>query len=166
MTSQIEDFGRSAHDLLKAHPGPPGRERVRLLLEELLRDEAFVARVLANQEEARRELYKDPELGFVVLGHVFREPRRTKPHDHGSSWAIYGQATGTTFMDEWEILERAAPGRRGKVRKLSTYELTPGHARTYNEGVMHSPWRNGAARMIRIEGGIIERDGDLDYEIV
>jgi hypothetical protein len=60
----------------------------------------------------------------------------------------------------------ATPGRPGKVRKLKTYELTLGHAHTYNEGVMHSPWRERPARMIRIEGGHIEREGALDYEIV
>jgi hypothetical protein len=165
MSKSIEEFGRRARDLLKAEPGPAGRERVRVSLEELLRDEAFVARVLGPQEEPRRELYKDAELGFVVLGHVFREARRTQPHDHGASWAIYGQAAGTTFMDEWEIVEPATAERPGTIRKITTYELTPGHARTYNEGVMHSPWREGPARMIRIEGGVIERDG-REYRII
>ena len=166
MAHTVEEFGRKAHDILSVDPGPAGRDRVRILLEEVLRDEAFVAEQLAHQEVPRRVLYQDAELGFVVLGHVFPGPRRTKPHDHGSSWAIYGQATGSTFMDEWEILEPATPERPGKVRKLKTYELTPGHAHTYNEGVMHSPWREAPAKMIRIEGGPIEREGRFEYEIV
>jgi predicted metal-dependent enzyme (double-stranded beta helix superfamily) len=166
MSQRVEKFGRQAHDILSAEPGPSGRDRVRLLLEELLRDEAFVAEQLAPQEEQRRLLYKDAELGFVVLGHAFPGPRRTKPHDHGAYWAIYGQATGTTFMDEWELVEKATPERPGKVRKITTHELTPGHARTYNEGALHSPWREGPAKMIRIEGGPIGREGQVEYEIV
>jgi len=126
MPHTVEEFGRKAHDILSVDPGPAGRDRVRILLEELLQDGAFVAEQLANQEAPRRVLYEDGELGFLVLGHVFPGARRTKPHDHGASWAIYGQATGTTFMDEWEIVERATTGRPGKVRKLKTYELTPG----------------------------------------
>jgi hypothetical protein len=166
MAHTVEEFGRKAHDILSVDPGPAGRDRVRILLEEHLQDEAFVAEQLANQEVPRRVLYQDEELGFLVLGHVFPGARRTKPHDHGSSWAIYGQATGTTFMDEWEIVQRATAERPGKVRKLKTYELTPGHAHTCNEGVMHSPWREGPARMIRIEGGPIERETGIEYEIV
>ena len=49
---------------------------------------------------------------------------------------------------------------------VTTYELTPGHARTYNEGALHSPWREGPAKMIRIEGGPIGREGQAEYEIV
>jgi hypothetical protein len=139
---------------------------VRLLLEEWLRDREFVEAHVTDDHPQRRVLYQDAELGFVVLGHVFREAPRTKPHDHGSSWAIYGQAEGTTFMDEREIVERAEPGKPGKVRKVTTYELTPGHAHTYNEGVLHSPWREGPAKMIRIEGGPIEREDSISYEIV
>ena len=59
MSQRVEKFGRQAHDILSAEPGPSGRDRVRLLLEELLRDEAFVAEQLAPQEEQRRVLYKD-----------------------------------------------------------------------------------------------------------
>lgn len=81
MSQRVEQFGRQVHDIVSAEPGPSGRDRVRLLLEDLLRDEAFVAEQLAPQEEQRRVLYKDAELGFVVLGHAFPGPRRTKPHD-------------------------------------------------------------------------------------
>jgi len=37
------------------------------------------------------------ELGFCICGHV-TTVQRTAPHDHGSSWAIYGQAVGVTEM--------------------------------------------------------------------
>jgi hypothetical protein len=136
------------------------------LLEEVLRDEAFVREHLGDDLPQRRELYRDEQLGFVILGHYFREARRTQPHDHGDYWAIYGQASGTTFMDEWEIVEAGTLARPGKVRKKTTYELTPGHAHTYNEGVLHSPWRTGPAKMIRIEGGPIEHAERVSYQVI
>ena len=40
----------------------------------------------------------------------------------------------------------------GKVEKVRTYELTPGTAHVYNEGVLHSPRREGDTRLIQIEG--------------
>ena len=166
MSHTIERFGQQVHDILVADPGPGGRDQVRVLLEQLLKDEAFVAEHLTDDTPQRRVLFRDDELGFVILGHYFREARRTKPHDHGRYWAIYGQATGTTFMDEWEVVEAGSLERPGKVKKKSTYELTPGHAQTYNEGVLHSPWRNGPAKMIRIEGGPIEAEGRVAYDVV
>ena len=27
------------------------------------------------------------------------------PHDHGSSWAVYGQAEGETEMTDWDIIK-------------------------------------------------------------
>ncbi|HEY6876371.1 MAG TPA: hypothetical protein VI299_00045 [Polyangiales bacterium] len=165
MPHTIESFGRQVHDILVADPGPRGRDRVRILLEQVLRDEVFVAQYLDDETPQRRELYRDDALGFVILGHFFREARRTEPHDHGSYWAIYGQATGTTYMDEWEVVEPGTRERAGKVRKTVTYELAPGTAHTYNEGALHSPWRDGPAKMIRIEGGPIDA-GRVAYEVV
>jgi hypothetical protein len=43
----------------------------------------------------RHTLYEDPELGFVVLSHVNAKAAKSPPHDHGASWAIYGQALHT-----------------------------------------------------------------------
>ena len=47
-------------------------------------------------------LYEDPKLGFQVLAHINDKARVSPPHDHGASWAIYGQATKYTDMTEWE----------------------------------------------------------------
>lgn len=166
MSHTIESFGQKVHEILAADPGPAGRDQVRVLLEQLLSDRAFVAEHLTDDCPQRRVLYRDEALGFVVLGHYFREARRTQPHDHGRYWAIYGQATGTTFMDEWEVVEPGSLEHAGKVRKKTTYELTPGKAHTYHEGILHSPWRTGPAKMIRIEGGPIEAEGRIAYDVV
>lgn len=159
----IDDLGLAFRRLLVAQPGPPGRDQVRLLLEQALGDREFWARYLGDDQPERRVLYHDAELGFSILGHVYHEARRTHPHDHGATWAIYGQFEGTTLMDEWKVVEPASADRPGKVTKVQTVSLTPGLARTYNEGAVHSPWREGPAKLVRIEGGVIERQ--RKYEI-
>ena len=152
MPHTIEAFSRQVHDTLLADPGPAGREKVRVLLEDLIKDRDFAALHLTDDQPQRHVLYQDPDLGFAILGHVFKEARRTQPHDHGSSWAIYGQVAGETTMDGWEIVEPATAEAPGKVRLRDSATLTPGTARVYNEGEIHSPRRDGSAKLIRIEG--------------
>ena len=55
-------------------------------------------------------------------------------------------------MDGWEIVESATEAAPGKVRLHDSSTLTPGTARVYNEREIHSPRREGAAKLIRIEG--------------
>ena len=44
-------------------------------------------------------------LGFVVLAHCNPKPHKSPPHDHGSSWAVYGQAVRHTDMSEYKRLD-------------------------------------------------------------
>lgn len=152
MAHSIEIFSQQVHDILLADPGPGGREKVRALLEEVVKDHDFAKQHLGDDQPQRRVLYQDPELGFAILGHVFKEARRTRPHDHGDSWAIYGQVAGETTMDGWDIVEPATAEAAGKVRLRDSLTLTPGAVRVYNEAEIHSPRRDGPAKLIRIEG--------------
>jgi hypothetical protein len=152
MTHTLETFSRHVREALSTDPGPAGREKVRTLLETLVKDAAFAEQHLGDGQAQRRVLYQDPDLGFAILGHVFHEARRTQPHDHGHSWAIYGQVAGETTMDGWDVVEQATADAPGKVRLRDSSTLTPGTARVYNEGEIHSPRREGAAKLIRIEG--------------
>jgi hypothetical protein len=148
----IEGFAAECRRLLQADPGPAGREKVCRLVEAVLQDDAFIARHLTPETGERKVLYEDPALGFCILGHVYDGKRDSKPHDHGPSWAIYGQARGETEMSDFALVEPAQEGRPGKVRHLRTYSLTPGMAHLYNEGDLHAPSRKGPTRLIRIEG--------------
>ena len=152
MAHTIEQFAASAHDILTAEPGPAGRAKVCALLQEALKDPQFVAKNLTDQTPERQILYEDPQLKFCVLAHHYRGAKTSPPHDHGPSWAIYGQAVGETEMSDYELLEPASEDKPGKVRKVRTYKLTPGVAHVYNEGDLHSPTRAGSTRLIRIEG--------------
>jgi hypothetical protein len=70
------------------------------------------------------------------------------------------------MMTEWEIVEPASEDRAGKVRRVKTYTLEPGMACLYNEGQLHSPRREGATRLIRIEGRNMDTVKRLRYEAV
>ncbi len=162
----LEQFSTRCRDILKAEPGPAGRDKVRALLETVLKDGAFVERHLDDGTPERKILYEDSELGFCVLAHRYRGAKESPPHDHGPSWAIYGQARGETEMSDYQLLEPATAEKPGKVRKVKTYKLTPGVAHVYNEGDLHSPKRSGPTRLIRIEGVNMEKVKRLKFEAV
>jgi len=109
----------------------------------MVKHDKFVAAHLGDDAPERKILYEDPELGFCILGHVNEGARESKPHDHGPSWAIYGQARGETIMSDWELVEPAGDAKPGRVRLVRQYSLTPGTAHVYNEGDLHSPRATG-----------------------
>ena len=166
MAHTLESFSSQCHNLLKAEPGPAGREKVRALLSEVLKDGGFVRQCVNDQTPERKVLYEDAELGFCILAHRYQGAKTSPPHDHGPSWAIYGQAQGETDMSDYELIERATEEKPGKVRKLRTYKLTPGVAHLYNEGDLHSPARADTTHLIRIEGMNMDRVKRLSYEAV
>jgi hypothetical protein len=162
----LERFSSECHRILAEDPGVEGRRKVCALVRDVLKDEDFVATHLHDGVPERKILYEDRELGFCILGHVNHGARESKPHDHGPTWAIYGQARGKTIMSDWELLERASEDKPGKVRLVKEYTLTPGDAYLYNEGDLHSPRREDSTRLIRIEGRNVEKIRRLAYEAV
>jgi hypothetical protein len=166
MGHTLEQLAAECHRFLKESPGPVGRDKVCALLREVLTDDDFVARHLGDDVPERKILYEDPELGFCILAHNYRGAKESVPHDHGPSWAIYGQARGETLMNDWALVEPATEGKVGKVRHVRSYPLKPGMAHVYNEGDLHSPRREGATRLIRIEGTNLEKVRRLAYERV
>jgi len=164
VTHTLEDFAAAAHRILAAEPNPQGREKVCALLREVLTDKAFVAKHLGDDVPERKIIYEDPQLGFCILAHVNKGAKESTPHDHGPTWAIYGQAEGETVMNDWALVEPAAEGKPGKVRHVRSYPLKPGMAYLYNEGDLHSPRSDGPTRLVRIEGTNVEKIKRLSYE--
>ena len=166
MDDLLARFSAECHALLSADPGPKGREKVVESVRTVLQDPDFVARHLGDDVPERKILFEDPELGFCILGHVYHDAKQSKPHDHGPSWAIYGQASGETVMTDWALIEPASEARPGKVRFVRDYTLKPGAAYLYNEGDLHSPRRDGPTRLLRIEGTNMDRVRRLAFEAV
>jgi len=162
----LAQFSDACHHILADDPGVAGRKKVCALVEEVLKDDAFVATHLSDDVPERKILYEDPELGFCILGHVYHDSKGGNPHDHGPSWAIYGQARGETVMTDYEPVARPGEGKPGKARRIKDYRLKPGVAYLYNEGDLHSPRRDGPTRLIRIEGKNMEKVQRFPYERV
>jgi len=162
----LDSFASECHRILKDDPSPKGREKVRDLVQEVLKDDKFLTTYLTDNTPDRQVIYEDPELGFCICAHLNRDAREANPHDHGSSWAIYGQAFGETEMSDWEILEPASDGVPGKVRRAKVYSLKPGMAHIYNEGDVHSPKRVETTGLIRIEGKNTQKMKRLAYKAV
>jgi predicted metal-dependent enzyme (double-stranded beta helix superfamily) len=166
MSYTLEQFSQDCRAALKKDPGPAGREQVRKCVEKACADAAFVATYFGPDNDTERKiLYEDPELRFCILAHVYKGAKGSNPHDHGPSWAVYGQAKGVTEMTDWRCLERPADGKPGKVAKVRSYELKPGTAHVYNEGDLHSPRRESDTCLIRIEGTNLDRVKRQKYEI-
>jgi hypothetical protein len=153
MPYTLDDFAAEIRAALTADPGPGGREAVRELLQRVLKDADFVAAHVPPDLKAERNvIYEDPELGFCICAHNYRDAKRGQPHDHGPTWAIYGQAAGETEMTDWRIVSPAHGDEPAKVELARTYRLTPGEAHLYEPGAIHAPLRDGPTRLIRIEG--------------
>ena len=166
MGHTLEQLAARMHDILAAEPGPAGREKVRALVQEVLTDEAFVAKHLAVDVPESKMLFQDPDLCLCIHADFYKGARESNPHDHGPTWAIYGQARGETLMNDWALVEPASEAKPGKVRHVRSYPLKPGMAHVYNEGDLHSPRRDGPTRLIRIEGTNMDKVKRLAYNKV
>ncbi|HKS89220.1 MAG TPA: hypothetical protein VJR70_07250 [Stellaceae bacterium] len=162
----LEQFSADCHRILTADPGPQGRKEVCKLVQKACADAEFVARHLPDGAPDRKILYEDPDLGFCILGHVYHGAKQSAPHDHGPTWAIYGQAQGETIMTDWALVSPASETEIGRVRHVRDYTLAPGAAYVYNEGDLHSPRREGSTKLIRIEGRNVEKIRRFPYQAV
>jgi hypothetical protein len=164
MSYTLEQFSADCHRILAAEPGPEGRKKVCALVQKACADDDFVTTYLPPDGPERKILYEDPELGFCILGHVHNGAKESAPHDHGPTWAIYGQALGETIMTDWALVSPASEAQPGTVKYVRDYKLSPGAAYVYNEGDLHSPRREGATRLIRIEGRNVEKIRRFPYQ--
>lgn len=158
MAYALEAFIADCRTALKDQPGPAGREKVRELLEKLLANKDFVSEAVGEKAPlGTRKLYEDAELGFVVLAHCNARAHRSPPHDHGSSWAVYGQAVMHTDMTEWRRTDGGTDAGKADLEVVRTYRLEPGHAGVYDVGAIHAIDYPEGSRFVRVTGR------DLDY---
>ena len=152
MTYALDDLVADCRAALAEDPDE--LEGVRIAVEKALADPDFVAQHIAsrNPPPERTVIHEEPAGGFCVCVHVYDGPKVGDPHDHGPTWAVYGQAEGETEMTDWEIVSPAAGEAPATVRKTTTYTLLPGQAYAYPVGVVHAPVRVAPTRLLRIEG--------------
>src|SRR5919204_896675 len=137
MAYSLDAFCEDCSAALKADPSPGSREKVRQNLERLLAEPAFLDRHVLSAPPGRHTLYEDPELGFVVLAHINPKGHKSPPHDHGASWAVYGQATQYTDMTEWRRTDGKTDPGPATIEVVKQYRLEAGAARTQHTRANH-----------------------------
>jgi predicted metal-dependent enzyme (double-stranded beta helix superfamily) len=166
MPYQLDQFIADCRSDLKRDPGPQGREKVRTNLERLLNNPDFVREHCSDDTpRGLHVLYEDADLGFQILAHINDKARVSPPHDHGSSWAIYGQATLYTEMTEWEREDNGADPKHAKLKPVKKYRLTPGHAGIYQDGKIHSIDYPDHARFIRVTGTNLDQINRVRFDL-
>lgn len=161
MNYSLENFCMDTKASLLSDPGSGGRKAIRAHLERLLLNEVFIADHLENQNKGKKVLFHDPETGFYVNAHGTDEGnRKGEPHDHGQSWAVYGQATGLTTMTVWDRMDDGSDPDLAQISERESFPLTPGKAALFDTGIIHSTAHLAAARWVRVTGAnldLIER---------
>jgi len=166
MKYDLDRFIADCRTILARDPGPAGREAVRVQLERLLQNQDFIREYCGEQvPRGLKVLYEDPKLGFQILAHINDKARKSPPHDHGDSWAIYGQATHYTDMTEWERLDDGSDPNDAKLKPAKTYRLMPGHAGIYQDGKIHSIDYPDNARFVRVTGTNLDQINRVRFDL-
>lgn len=165
MAYQLDQFIGDCRSILKRDPGPDGREEVRVKLESLLANPDFISQHCGEgTPRGLHVLHDDADLGFQVLAHINDKARVSPPHDHGQSWAIYGQATHYTDMTEWEREDDSDPDH-AKLKPVKKYRLTPGHAGIYQDGKIHSIDYPDNSRFVRVTGTNLDQIHRVRFDL-
>jgi hypothetical protein len=133
MAYTLDEFCSESRALLKVQPLMDALAQMSERLGRLLSNPAFVAET------------------FYVLAHVQEGKKTGKPHSHGASWAIYGNAREHTEMTEWRRVNPESEDH-AVLERVSRYRLDPGQTKAYGPGVIHSTAHPEKAWVIRVTG--------------
>src|SRR6202051_2089253 len=166
MAYDLNQFIADCRTSLARDPGPAGREQVRQNLERLLANQDFIKEYCGDTApRGLKVLYEDDKLGFQVLAHINDKARVSPPHDHGASWAIYGQATHYTDMIEWEREDNSGDEAHAKLKPVKKYRLTPGKAGIYQDGKIHSIDYPDYSRFVRVTGTNLDQIQRVRFDL-
>ena len=152
MAYSLDDFCRDSRAILKAEALSNALPKISDRLGQLLSNPDFVAATFNDDlPPGRRVLHHDIETDFYVLAHVQEGKKIGKPHSHGESWAVYGNAREYTEMTEWR---RTNPDgeEHAVLEATSKYRIGPGKTKAYGPGVIHSTAHPEKAWVIRVTG--------------
>jgi hypothetical protein len=115
--------------------------RVKALMEKMLKstppDQPWMADLI-REAKPSRELYRDPDYGFIQMGHVHQQTHGNMPHDHGPCWVVYGSYGGLTEITLYRRTDDGAASGRATLEKKDLHRLSPGVAYAYVPGDIHS----------------------------
>lgn len=149
MSYALDEFCDDARAILAQGDDRGARELVRQKLELLLVDDEFCAAYVGpDHDPGVSQIYEDPKLHFCVLAYNMADPRTSPPHDHGESWAVYGQTAGYTDMTIWSAADRPD----GSIEAQRTFRLEPGQAGLFDVREIHSIQYTAGSKFVRVTG--------------
>ena len=155
MPYTLNELADDIKEIVQNNKMPNGSDQICYFVSKALMDQKFVLQNLPDRQEGnppREVLYEDDYTGFCICGHVYSTEAIGFPHDHGSSWAVYGQASGETEMTDWQVTKDQPDEDIIYVKPNKTYTMKTGDVHFYGVGDVHSPLRKEPVRLLRIEG--------------
>jgi hypothetical protein len=155
MSYTLTELAQDIKSVIQTKGIPEGSNQICSFVSKALIDKNFVLNNLpdrSSDQKPRDILYEDKDISFCICGHVYHTEAIGFPHDHGSSWAVYGQADGETEMTEWKIIKDQSDDDIVYVKANKKYTMKPGDVHFYAVGDVHSPVRKEPVRLLRIEG--------------
>lgn len=157
MDYSLQDFSRDTREILKNGSSRAQIEKVKTHMERLLVDPQFLADYFNDQQpQGLKRIYIDPQLGFEVMSYRYDQARKSQPHDHGDSWAIYGQVREYTEMAVWDRTDDGSDPDRATLKEKTRYRLNPGQAGVYYGRELHSIAMPDHSRYLRVTGTDLE----------
>jgi len=157
MSYTLETLVTDIRHVLKNNPDNGGSSEICRFVEQALDDETFISTHFGPDKiKPRHIIHEDGEFGFCVCVHITQNAKNGAPHDHGPSWAVYGQVEGITEMTHWRIVEPCAEDKALMVEQVDTLVMEPGMAHFYAVGDVHAPNRSGKSMLLRIEGANLD----------
>lgn len=115
--------------------------KVKALMETLFAstspDEPWMAELIRDGKPSR-ELYRDPDFGFIQMGHVHQQGQGNAPHDHGPCWVVYGSYSGVTEITKYKRTDDGSQPEVATLEKERLDRLSPGVVQPYLRGDIHS----------------------------
>ena len=96
--------------------------------------EMWLAELQRDLPESR-ELYRDPDHGFVLLAHAETRGLYRSPHDHGRGWVIYAVQQGEMEIRTYARVHE--PDGSVRLVRREAYRVQPGEAKVYLPGDIH-----------------------------
>ena len=166
MSYEFENFIEEVRATLRRGHGSTEIEAVRGHLARLLANAAFVERTCgAGAKAGLHRIHVDAELGFEVLSYVNEKARKSPPHDHGASWAVYGQAVSHTDMTEYRRVDDGSVPGKAKLEQTRRYRLHPGEVGIFLGREIHDIDYPAESRFIRVTGTNLDRIERSAYDL-
>ena len=117
--------------------------RVQALMEKLFAatkaDDPWMAEIIRDGKPSR-ELYRDPDHGFIQMGHVHKQGHGNTPHDHGPCWVVYGAFSGVTDITKYKRTDDGSQPGKCALEKERLDRLSAGVVVPYVTGDIHSTY--------------------------